>query len=121
FPQHLDFAAPQREDLSSGGRRLAEWLRQSSLPLWATIGQDEAGGFAEALSLDGRVMRTARRARVQARQIWCFAEAGKMGWQGPWRQVVRQGLACLDQHYLRPDGLCRTLLHADRAPLDETA
>lgn len=121
FPQHVDFHPPQPETLEAGGRRFADWLRQSALPLWATIGQDEAGRFAEALSLDGRVMKVARRARVQARQIWTYAEAGRLGWSGPWRRAVVLGAERLEAEYLRADGLCRTLLGPDGAPLNETA
>lgn len=121
FPQHLDFQQPDPETLDAGGRRFGDWLRQSALPLWATLGQDDDGRFAEALSLDGRVMKLARRARVQARQIWSYAQAGRLGWQGPWRRAVRAGLERLEAEYLRPDGLCRTLLTAEGAPLDETA
>ena len=121
FPQHLDFNQPKPETLEEGGRRFSDWLRQSALPLWATIGQDESGRFAESLSLDGRVMKVARRARVQARQIWTYAEAGRLGWGGPWRRAVVLGAQCLETEYLRPDGLCRTLLALDGACLDETA
>lgn len=121
FPQHLDFHKPEPETLEAGGRRFADWLRQSALPLWSTIGQDEAGRFAEALSLDSRIMKVARRARVQARQIWTYAEAGRLGWSGPWRRAVTLGVDRLDAEYLRQDGLCRTLLDQDGTPLDETA
>lgn len=121
FPQHLDFRKAEPEGLEAGGRRFADWLRQSALPLWATLGQDEGGRFAEAISLDGHVMKVARRARVQARQIWSYAEAGRLGWSGPWRRTVRLGVERLEADYLRPDGLCRTLLTADGAPLDDTA
>lgn len=120
FPQYLDFSKPKPETLEAGARRLADWLRQSALPLWATIGQDEAGRFAESLSLDGRAMKVARRARVQGRQIWTYAEAGRLGWGGPWRRATALGVQCLEAEYLRPDGLCRTLLTPTGAPLDET-
>jgi mannose/cellobiose epimerase-like protein (N-acyl-D-glucosamine 2-epimerase family) len=62
-----------------------------------------------------------RRARVQARQIYVYAQAGRLGWRGPWRSVVQRGLVRLYEDYLRPDGLCRTLLDAEGRPLDETA
>nr|WP_313427681.1 AGE family epimerase/isomerase [Brevundimonas diminuta] len=121
FPQHLDFRKAEPESLEVGGRRFGDWLRQSALPLWATLGQDEDGRFAEAISLDGHVMKVARRARVQARQIWTYAEAGRLGWSGPWRRAVRLGAERLATEYLRADGLCRTLLTADGASLDDTA
>jgi mannose-1-phosphate guanylyltransferase/mannose-6-phosphate isomerase len=121
FPQHLDFERARLESLGAGARRFADWLRCAALPLWATLGQDEQGGFAELVGRDCRVVPAARRARVQARQIWSYAEAGRLGWEGPWRRAVNDGVNCLQAVYLRPDGLCRTLLSADGQPLDETA
>ena len=63
----------------------------------------------------------ARRTRVQARQIWTYAEAGRLGWQGGWSRAVSTGVEALQSAYLRPDGLYRTLLAPDGAALDETA
>jgi mannose-1-phosphate guanylyltransferase / mannose-6-phosphate isomerase len=120
-PQHLDFARRQPESLRDGARRFADWLRMNALPLWCTIGQSEDGGFAEALSLDGRPLSMSRRARVQARQIYVYAKAGALGWGGPWRLIVQRGVTKLLDDYLRDDGLCRATLTAESAPLDETA
>lgn len=119
-PQHLDFAQASPEGLAVGARRFADWLRLRALPTWATLGQSE-GVFAEVISLDGRLLDTSRRARVQARQIYVFAQAGQLGWAGPWKRCVDDGVARLIADYLREDGLCRTLLAADGTPLDETA
>lgn len=120
-PQHLDFPVRAPEALAAGGRRFADWLRLRALPTWATLGQDAEGGFLEALTLDGRPVITSRRARVQARQIQVYLQAGRLGWDGPWRRAAQAGLTRLRSHYLREDGLCRTLLAADGTPLDETA
>jgi mannose-1-phosphate guanylyltransferase/mannose-6-phosphate isomerase len=119
-PRHLDFGADRVESLADGGHRLAEWLRCAALPLWATTGQDAGGGFVEALGLDGRIQPSARRARVQARQIWVYAEAGRLGWEGPWLRAVEDGCRYFEKHHLNSDGLCRTLLSSDGSPLDET-
>lgn len=119
-PRHLDFEAAAAESLTDGGHRFAEWLRCAALPLWATTGQDEKGGFVEALGLDGRVQHSPRRARVQARQIWSYVEAGRLGWEGPWRRAVENGCRYFEQHHLNADGSCRTLLNSDGSPLDET-
>lgn len=119
-PQHLDFARTPPEGLQAGGRRFADWLRMRALPTWATLGQSDSGLFAELISMAGRPVETSRRARVQARQIYVYAQAGLLGWQGPWRRCVDDGVAALIRDYLRDDGLCRTLLAADGAPLDET-
>ncbi|WP_292225060.1 AGE family epimerase/isomerase [Brevundimonas sp.] len=120
-PQHLDFAATKSENLADGGRRFADWLRMRALPLWGTAGQAQDGGFAELLSQDGRHVTAQRRARVQARQIHVYAEAGRNGWRGPWLTMVQRALERLETDYLRDDGLMRTLLDEDGRPLDETA
>lgn len=120
-PQHVDFARVQPETLDEGAKRFSDWMRLSALPVWATIGQAEDGSFAEALSLQGRPMSRARRARVQARQIYVYAQAGRLGWKGPWRRAASQGLEKLYSNYLRDDGLCRTTLTDEGAPLDDTA
>ncbi len=121
-PQHLDFPAPEPlESLEAGATRFAAWLRQSALPIWSTLGQAENGAFEEVLGLDGRHISASRRARVQARQLQVYAEAGRQGWRGPWKAVVETGLDQLRTAYLRLDGQMRTLLAADGSPLDETA
>ncbi|MFK0298128.1 AGE family epimerase/isomerase [Brevundimonas sp. NPDC090276] len=120
-PQHADFARRTEEPLDVGSRRLQNWLRRMALPTWATLGQREDGAFVEALGLNGRRLPAPRRARVQARQIFVFAQAGLMGWQGPWVRAVRSGMASLETDFLREDGLMRTLLDAQDRPLDEAA
>ena len=121
-PQHLDFPkAEPMESLSDGAVRLTTWLRQAALPVWASLGQDRNGRFEEVLALDGRHVATARRARVQARQLQVYAEAGRRGWRGPWREAVDSGLKSLAADYLRQDGQMRTLLAHDGKPIDDTA
>ena len=121
-PQHLDFPpAHAPESLDAGAARLTTWLRQAALPVWSSLGQDATGGFEELVALDGRQVATSRRARVQARQLQVYAEAGRQGWRGPWKAVVDTGLDRLRAAYLRSDGQMRTLLAADGSPLDETA
>ncbi|WP_396593054.1 AGE family epimerase/isomerase [Brevundimonas sp. R86498] len=120
-PRHLDFVSPAPEGLAEGGRRFADWLRLRALPLWSTLGQDGDGAFAERLGLDGRPALDPRRARVQARQIHVFAEAGRLGWAGPWSTACRKGQASLEANFLRPDGRMRTRVSAMGEGLDETA
>lgn len=120
-PLHLDFQRPQAESLEAAGQRFSDWMRIRALPTWATLGVRADGLFSEVLTLAGRPLSNYRRARVQARQIYTFAQAGELGWSGPWRRLVESGLDALDARYLRADGLARTKLTIEGAPLDETA
>ncbi|MDI1282419.1 AGE family epimerase/isomerase [Brevundimonas sp.] len=119
-PRHLDFPTAPPEALAPGGRRFADWLRLRALPTWSTLGQTGNGLFVEALSLDGRDTGRPHRARVQARQIFVYAEAGRLGWIGPWQRIVSTALARIQADYLRDDGLSRTLISASGAALDDT-
>lgn len=120
-PRHLDFPkARTSADLGVGAQDFADWLRLRALPLWATVGRDE-DGIIEVLTLDGRPVETVRRARVPARQAYVFAQAGRLGWRGPWRSMVEGGLADLSTRYMRLDGRLRTLLSSDGSSLNETA
>ncbi len=120
-PQHADFPSRPPEALAAGATRFRDWLRARALPLWSTLGQRDDGAFAEVLALDGRRVDAARRARVQARQIYVFARAGLMGWEGPWKRIVVAGLENLEADFVRADGQMRTRLTPDGSPLDETA
>ncbi len=119
-PQHLDFPCRPTESLARGGQRFADWMRMRALPLWSTLAQDARGAFADVLALDGRSIPTPRRARVQARQIYVYAQAGRMGWTGPWQRSVKTGLAVLIDDFMREDGLCRATVEPDGRPRDET-
>jgi len=120
-PRHLDFQKPGPEDLEAGARRFADWLRLRALPIWATLGFGDDGGFSEALSLDAQAPGGNRRARVQTRQIFVYAQAGAMGWKGPWKPIIGAALERLRAAYLRPDGKTRALIGADWSVVDETA
>ena len=120
-PRHLDFQKPGPEDLEAGARRFADWLRLRALPIWATLGFGDDGGFSEALSLDAQAPGGNRRARVQTRQIFVYAQAGAMGWKGPWKPIISAALERLRAAYLRPDGKTRALIGADWSVVDETA
>ncbi len=120
-PRHLDFPRKRERTLAEEAQTFARWLRLHSLPLWSAQGQRETGAFEEVLTLEGRPLSSGRRARVQARQIYVYAQAGALGWAGPWRRAARSGLQHLLAANVRPDGLVRTLLTADDRPLDETA
>lgn len=98
-----------------------DWLFDAAFPLWWDVGADPAGGFHEKIGLDGVPLNAARRLRVQARQVYSYVEAGRLGWPGAWREAAAHGLAFLRTYYRRSDGLFRSVVAADGTPLDETA
>ena len=66
------------------------WLFDTALPLWAEAGVAPVG-FHDRLDHAGRPAGAVLRLRVQARQTFVFAEAGRAGWAGPWRERVDHG------------------------------
>ncbi|WP_166646601.1 AGE family epimerase/isomerase [Zavarzinia compransoris] len=76
---------------------LRQWLFEQALPLWSTAAVDRrSGGFFEWLTEDGAPVEEPRRARVTGRQIYSFAIAEQLGWDGPTRDLVRHGLVSLE-------------------------
>ena len=108
--------------LADAASRLRTWLWDKALPLWWCFGADhERGGFREKLAQDLSTPVADRRCRVQARQVHVYASAGAMGWPGPWRQAAGHGLDYLEKHYRRADGLYRSVVGEDGAPVDNAA
>ena len=108
-----------RAALRTHAQEAKAWLFEHALPLWWTNGFDRKSAcFHERLELDGSPHRSARRVRVQARQTAVYALAGKLGWNGPWRDAVESGVNVLLTRALRPDGGCVHLLDADGAVAD---
>ncbi|SPU44082.1 AGE family epimerase/isomerase [Brevundimonas diminuta] len=120
-PRHLDFVRTEVQTLGEAARVFARWLRVRSLPIWTVQGQTEEGAFEEVLTLEGRSVLSARRTRVQARQIYVCAEAGVLGWSGNWRRAVKDGRDFLNSAHMRADGLARARLAADGSVLDDAA
>lgn len=84
---------------------LLQWLVGTALPFWAERGVDKHhGGFFEKLTRDGSPVEEMRRSRLTARQIYCFAEGARLGWQGPSTEIVCHGLEFLTKHLIREDG-----------------
>ncbi|MCC7268015.1 MAG: AGE family epimerase/isomerase [Caulobacteraceae bacterium] len=107
---------------SSDASALRDWLFDSALPAWWTLGADTAhGGFHETLTPGGAPTGARKRIRVQARQAFSYATAGLMGWEGPWKRAMEHGMDFLLTRYRRADGLYRTLVEINGAPADEAA
>jgi mannose-1-phosphate guanylyltransferase/mannose-6-phosphate isomerase len=120
-PRHFDFEEAVPEILTVSHRRFSEWLRLRALPVWSTLGLGEDGGFLESLTLGGRSSAEARRARVQARQIYVYAAAGRLGWKGPWRKVLASAHERLSQVFIKADGSTRSLVASDGSVIDDTS
>jgi D-glycero-D-manno-heptose 1,7-bisphosphate phosphatase len=107
-------------DLRSRAAQAKSWLFDSALPLWWREGFDpQAGCFHERMTLDGRAVDMERRIRVQARQTAVFARAGRLGWDGPWREAVQAGRDVLLARGLRGDGGTRFKLDSTGRPADD--
>ncbi|HWG05471.1 MAG TPA: AGE family epimerase/isomerase [Beijerinckiaceae bacterium] len=76
------------------------------LPLWSSVGWDrKTGGFIERLTADGRAdVLAPRRILVQARQIYCFSTAAKIGWYPQGREIALKGIEYLLTRARSPDG-----------------
>jgi mannose-6-phosphate isomerase len=99
---------------------LKAWALEHAFPVWWDVGADKVqGGFFEKIALDGTPVEAPRRARVQPRQIYSYAVAGLLGWEGPWKQALEHGLDFYLSKYRRPDGFMRTLVASDGSPLDD--
>ena len=68
--------------LGNWSRRLRSWAVDDALPFWATAGFDGSNGrFEERLAFSGEpIPRRRIRLMVQARQIYVYATAARLGW-----------------------------------------
>lgn len=83
------------------------WLTQDVLPLWSTTGIDPTNGsFIENLSRDREPLPSTRRVMVQARQIFSFAEAARMGalTKAQVTPLLRKAVDHMISKYSQPDG-----------------
>jgi len=83
---------------------LKDWIIQKALPFWANIARDTNGGFYEDLTLSGIPNRDAiRRVRVQARQVFVYAQAQRLGWyEGA--PIADKTFKFMREHGYTPDG-----------------
>jgi len=90
------------------------WLFNSALPLWWNTGGDlQKGGFFEKINLDGTPYDINRRTRVAARQVFTYALASRMGYEGETEAAIDQGLNWLGGPARNPE---TGMLYAVLAP-----
>lgn len=101
-------------DAAGEAAALRRWLFDVALPLWWEVGTDRTGGgFHEAINLDGSPAPSPHRARTIARQAFTYCEAGRLGWQGPWREAAAHALGYLRGHFIGADALAVSLVGLD--------
>lgn len=101
-------------------RQARDWLVDTALPFWASVGREAHGGFHERLDLNGRPdVAAPRRAMVQARQIAVYSLAHERGWLDA-RDIVGPALAHLTATYQGRDDRPGWLYSVDAggAPVD---
>jgi mannose/cellobiose epimerase-like protein (N-acyl-D-glucosamine 2-epimerase family)/glycosyltransferase involved in cell wall biosynthesis len=101
-------------DVASEVAALQRWLFNVALPFWWKDGADHVrGGFHEAISLDGRPLARPHRARVIARQAFSYCEAGRLGWQGSWREAQCHALVYFRKHFVTADATVVSVVDLD--------
>jgi mannose/cellobiose epimerase-like protein (N-acyl-D-glucosamine 2-epimerase family)/glycosyltransferase involved in cell wall biosynthesis len=95
-------------------KALRSWLFEVALPLWWEVGADRSrGGFHEAISLDGEPVAQPHRARSIARQAFAYCEAGRLGWNGPWREAAQHALGYFGKHFVNADATVASVVALD--------
>lgn len=105
-------------DTAQGAR---DWLFNVAAPLWSTRGRTASGLFAERMTHAGEPDASYFRVFVQARHIFSFATAGRMGWDGPWQALIGETIEAVVKGARRADGFFVHRLDADASPLDTRA
>lgn len=107
--------------LAGAAQRARHWLLHEAAPLWAHRGRTDSGLFAERMTLQGEPNPSYFRTFVQARHIFSFVTIGKMGWTGPWRDLVTETMQLLVSKAKRPDGFFVHRLSEEADQLDQRA
>src|SRR5262249_37659182 len=108
------FEAGGMSDAAREAAALRHWLFVEALPLWWQLGADRAhGGFHEAIDLDGTPLPRPHRARSIARQAFCYCEAGRLGWDGPWREAARHALDYFRKHFVGTGAIVASVVGLD--------
>ncbi|HKA79713.1 MAG TPA: AGE family epimerase/isomerase [Xanthobacteraceae bacterium] len=108
-------------DVAREAKALRRWLFEVALPLWWEVGADHLrGGFHEAITLDGKPLALPHRARSIARQAFSYCEAGRLGWNGPWREAAQHALGYFSEHLVNADGTVASVVALDGTVQDPT-
>jgi mannose/cellobiose epimerase-like protein (N-acyl-D-glucosamine 2-epimerase family)/glycosyltransferase involved in cell wall biosynthesis len=112
---------PALDDVINEAAALRHWLMDIALPLWWEKGADHMrGGFYEAIELTGEPLALPHRARSIARQAFSFCEAGRLGWNGPWREAAQHAFDYLSTRFITSEGLAVSVVDLDGRVSDPT-
>jgi mannose-6-phosphate isomerase len=93
---------------------LTVWMRETAFPFWADHGIDHiGGGFFELLGHDGLPLESPRRARLTARQIYCFAMAHRLAPDAGYDAIVQRGMGFLCSQFVTPEARVISSLNPD--------
>lgn len=93
------------KSLRAAANELRDWLLSTAFPVWWEHGADHSsGGFHDTLTAEYTPADVGKRLRVQARQTYVYAAAGRLGWSGNWRDAVAHGITYMMAKYDRRDG-----------------
>jgi mannose/cellobiose epimerase-like protein (N-acyl-D-glucosamine 2-epimerase family)/glycosyltransferase involved in cell wall biosynthesis len=101
-------------EFRSEAEALRRWLFDAALPLWWEVGADrDRGGFHEAINLDAAPVARPHRARSIGRMAFSYCEAGRLGWDGPWREAAQHALDFLREHFVTADATVASIVDLD--------
>jgi mannose-6-phosphate isomerase len=106
-------------DIDTDAKALRRWLFHHALPLWWKVGSDRhRGGFHEAIDLGGGSVARPHRARSITRMAFSYCEAGRLGWDGPWREAALHALDYLIKHFVTTDASVASVVDLDGKVID---
>jgi len=109
------------ESLKEAAEESRAWLLGPVAPLWVVQKCGDGFLFPEQISAGGNRDNCPHRLRVQARHIYSYCMLGRLGWQGPWEEMVRGSAEFLLRRGRRSDGLYVHYFDADGKVLDSRA
>jgi len=93
--------------ISQSIENLTSWLCDIALPFWGTVGfNDKRHAFHERMDFDSNpIINIPQRTMLQARQVYVFAHAYKLGWYYSGKELALAAANTLVNNHYRPDNL----------------
>ncbi len=97
-------AMPGKASLEAIAGHAQEWLFEAAGHLWRAELDSATPLFPERLSIHGEKHVCPHRLFVQARHVFSYCELGRLGWEGPWWEMVHANVDFLVERGRRGDG-----------------